>query len=243
MNEVYIKKSIKKISLDESIFLRITNFDAYGNIINIKLYQKINNRYKPVDMLDIPFSMINSINTSSLYKSVSKKEESKIINKLNMLKKNILKKNSFNLGYIKIGIISDIYYILGKDKNSDFYGLNSIKVNEIGEIVKIDVLDYNEIVYVLIDLLKDENIGERLFLIDINKFSFIKKVKEYYVVSFYSLLSEEENEQYVKKDNYLILMVKNNSFQIILSEEANIMGILDKEDFNVVDESFLKMIF
>ncbi|HCP7144988.1 TPA: hypothetical protein OE939_003613, partial [Clostridioides difficile] len=61
MNDVYIKKSIKKISLNGIIFLRITNFDAYGNIINIKLYQKINNRYKPVDMLDIPFSMINSI--------------------------------------------------------------------------------------------------------------------------------------------------------------------------------------
>lgn len=238
-----LKKNVVKAVIDDMEFIRVTNLDSNGDIINVIMYMKTNDKYKVVTPNEIPQRIVNKLAIDNTYVRM---EEIEIINFLNVLKeikKLISSQNDFiPLEYLVVDSVIDVNYIVTKSNEEKFYALNSVKVNEFGVIKESSSVSPSELPYVLIDLIeKDKNFNNKTYLVYQNIFAHICREDNKYLILIYEFkeATEEVNQEMVTVKRSFTLIENEGKFILVTDMENELFLEMNDEKFKSISKDFL----
>lgn len=238
-----LKKNVVKATIEGMEFVRVTNLDANGELINVIMYTKVNDRYKVVLPSELPHQVVNKLAIDNSYAKMTEEEIIAFLDALKSIKEDIKTQNDFlPLDYLVIDTVVDVNYILTKEGNSKYYALNSAKVNEFGIIQHNTSVTPLELPYVLIDIIDNgDDFKFNTFLVHQNVFAHVYREEDKHFVVLYEFKPAEENapNPSVQVKGMFTLVKTNNEYSIVFDTESSLFVELNQEKFQLILDGFL----
>ena len=259
MNNVEgFNKNLIKAKIQDTTYIKVSNLlngELYGSqgqvIINTTLYRKDENGYESVTPLEIPIEHMNELSFKKSYKLMNKDEIKDFLDEINNSLEKIKNNNKFITSYdeVIIGHSADVYYVVNKQKDLEYYSLSGIKVNSLGEIKEQYTINPNELPYVIIDILNNNpTITNRTFIIAVNTFVHVHK-EEDKLILMVGFINDNENfssgEVGKEQINSLILRIRgiytlainNNRYTFLNEKESEVLlNINEETKLNILNE-------
>lgn len=251
MNNVEgFNKNIIKAEIEGTTYIKVYNLlngEAYGShgqvVINTTLYKKKENGYEQVTPLEVPLEHMNKLSLKKSYKLMSEEEIKEFLKEINNSLDKIRNVNKFITSYeeVTFGNSADVYYVINKQKDTEYYSLSGIKINSLGEIKEQCTINPNELPYVIIDILNNNpNIDNRTFIIATNTFAHIHKENDKLIImvgfidnkeliSTCEIGGEQENSFLLKIRGFYTLAINDNRYTFLSEKESNVLLNFDEE--------------
>lgn len=259
MNNVEgFNKNIIKAKIEGTTYIKVSNLlngELYGSkgqvIINTILYRKDENGYESVTPLEIPIEHMNQLSFKKSYKLMSEDEIKEFLNEINNSLEKIKNNNKFITSYdeVIIGNSADVYYVLNKQKDLEYYSLSGIKVNSLGEIKEQYTINPNELPYVIIDILNNNpEINNRTFIIAVNTFVHIHKENDKLILMIGFIDNneifasgevgkEQTNSLLLKINGIYTLAINDNRYTFLNEKESEVLlNINEETKLNILNE-------
>lgn len=246
MRNFGLLRTVVEKTIDGQDFIRISNQNENGEIINTHIYQTIKaddgNLYKEVFPQNLPYDITNKLSLINSYKPVDEIKSVKITKSLELLKDKILSSNKFEpYEFIDIDTVCDIFYILAKAPNVNFYSISSLIPNEFGVINGIIPVLSNELPYAIMDMLEKEDFKARTLLVYNNIFARIVKRDNKYCVLIYQLTQDKDIPDSTMKLNNIYTIVKEDSNYILVFDKENkYFEKLSQGDIELLTKDFIQ---
>lgn len=164
-----MKEEYSVYHIKNDTFIKALSFDKETNAVNVDIFYKVNNRYKPITQYELPNDIVNIIATKPS-QEMSEDEINEF--KFFIEKQTIINKNSkIENEKVIFGKILHNHYILSKAPFQDFYRVSMVIPNEFNVMTNTTPVISSLVPYIFADII---NIGNKfknnLFLIDNNLF-------------------------------------------------------------------------
>lgn len=246
-----INQKISKAVLDNKEFVRVSNLDDNGEIINISVYLKEDNKYIKILPQNINYDIANKLSLATTYEEMNNEEIEQFKkdlynNKLDMnfaykQIKNIVKK----VDNIIIDNAENIHYLLFKDSNINCPYLFSYTANKNGFINDLLPLTDKELPYVLSSIISKKHYlanSSKTFLINNNKFVNLNKEDDKYLIMVFELNIGEKDQLSLSIINLITLIEKDNNHIAIFDEEHELFFNLEETKISKIIEDIINYI-
>lgn len=168
-----MKEEYSIYHIKNDVFIKVLSFDNETNAVNVDIFYKVNNKYRPVSQYELPNDIINIIATKPSEKISEEElnhfknfiENQKIINKIDSIKNKDLEDKVF------FGKLLHNHYIISKSPIQDFYRVSMVIPNEFGVMMNTTPVISSLVPYVFADIFQIGNkFKNNVFLIDNNLF-------------------------------------------------------------------------
>lgn len=238
-----LKKNVVKATVDGMEFVRVTNLDANGELINVIMYLNVNGRYKVVLPNELPHQVVNKLAIDNSYEKMNEEEIIAFLEKLKDVKENIKSQNDFlPLDYLAVDTVVDVNYIVTKEANSTYYAINSARVNEFGVIQDNTSVTPLELPYVLINIIEEDcEFENKTFLVHQNIFVHVYREEDKYFAVLYEFKPVEEKELHpsVQVRGMFTLVKTDEQYTVVFDSENELFIELNDEKFQTILDGFL----
>lgn len=228
IRDIGISKNIRKTIIDDELFVRVVNTNSLDEIINTIIYKKVQmgdkNVFKEVLPYDIPYYLVNKINTAK-YESMEEYELKEFLSLIDSQVQEILNVNQFEpADYLKVGNVCNVNYYLVKDNKFGYYCINSLIINEYGKIVGESSVPPSVIPYILMKFIEEnEKINRFNILVAPDTFVCVFKDNNKYLVKAY-ILTQSKNLQELNLSEQVLctLVMEDEQFLIVRDFENDL---------------------
>lgn len=164
-----MKEEYSIYHIKNDTFIKVLSFDKETGAVNVDIFYKINDKYKPITQYELPNDIINVIATKKS-EEISEQELNEF--KTFIEKQSIINKNEqLENEKIIFGKVLHNHYILSKSPIQNFYRISMVIPNEFGVMTNTIPIISSLVPYIFADII---NLGSKfkdnLFLIDNNLF-------------------------------------------------------------------------
>lgn len=168
-----MKEEYSIYHIKNDTFIKALSFDKETNAVNVDIFYKVNDKYRPISQYELPNDIVNIIATKKS-ESISEEELNQFknfIEKLNIVSKTESISYADKEEKIIFGKLLHNHYILSKSPIQDFYRVSMVIPNEFGIMINTTPVISSIVPYIFADIFHIGNkFKENVFLIDNNLF-------------------------------------------------------------------------
>lgn len=225
-----MKEEYSIYHIKNDVFIKVLSFDNETNAVNVDIFYKVNNKYRPVSQYELPNDIINMIATKPS-EEISEEElnhfknfikNQTIINKINSIKNKDLEDK------VIFGKLLHNHYILSKSPVQDFYRVSMVIPNEFNVMINTTPVISSLVPYVFADIFEIGNkFKNNVFLIDNNLF-----VKTFELQNRnLGIIFQFENQ-----DDLQAQIITVGIFGIEKDSKSNIKILTNQKDLNFIKD-------